>query len=77
MSTIPSAPVSRRTAVTSSAQESRDRSGHALSDLAARTLDPEQGMPFVINGGGDALNHRHASMTVTSVLDSYGMAAYG
>jgi hypothetical protein len=31
---------SRRTAVTSAGQEPRDRSDHALSDLAARSLDP-------------------------------------
>jgi hypothetical protein len=62
--------------VTSSGQESRDRSDHALSDLAARTLDPEQRMLFVIGGGGDQLNHRHASITATSVLDSHRVAAY-
>ena len=62
--------------MTSSGQESRDRSDHALSDLSARSLDPEPGTLFVIDGGADALNHRHASMAATSVLDAYGMAAY-
>jgi hypothetical protein len=45
-----------------------------------RVLRPRRAEPrprlFVIDGGGDALNHRHASIAATSVLDSHRVAAY-